>query len=1505
MLPELSHFVPLLHTVTTPDLERLLSDRNLASTAHLLEPFAASVKNVSVRSPNYEPRTLSSFPVKLVERDLPPGWDATLVSASETARDRARSGSMRRDRSFDPAQQPNVARHASPVPPAPPTSQAQRDELFLDSLSSEVAANVEYWVADPNLPTLSVRPVVSRKQLYDVEGNPVPSTNDDRIDEGWEGKSVDELTPWYAALRDEVFERREMVEWETWGWPVGCVLALSTSHPDPLNALSLLWDLTSPASLYAPTFPLPHTPPSSTRQDWANPDLLRYVLLVHDMSSSSAEPGADPQQGWNDAKRLEETVKKTYGVHTALVPLFGPGDAPAKETLDSLFGKRSRLGHDLARSRQQPHVGLGVVGYDVSPSSSALTPSGSRTNLEPVVSSQDIEALGRFMRESVVQSVIPWIERAVVVGNEQFTASKKSIGGRLFSVGRKYFGGGSSSGGGSSNATSRSGSPVAGSSTNGYNASRGFYPYQAQESQSRRLADLAFVLGDYKLAGGIYDQCTKDYRGDKAWKHYSAAMRMAGLCQILSLPPAAALPTAPSPDSYLVSSILTNPSLTALPAPLDLDLIRSTMLYHHLYLARRDVRFSPVALVRAAGDADELVSAMLIEQSALSQLRIRNDGTAGSGRKRKFAMEMVMAGVRYEKCGLKSLSRRCLSQASSLYTLPLPSPLEPIVPSSCTPRQTTFSSIRSHLHHSLGRQAYNVGDSIDALFHFVQLLVPTPSSAVPTGQGDEGELGQGGGAGGAEPSDDWLDDFSLAWESLGQGDQVRAEELAQAGRVELPVRLFDVENVKVSRGIGLGRSERGRRVDDGTGDDARWADLERRLVDHGDWSGATTAAGPSHSRGKQAARLVASLQGGQALVGETFWIELPITNPLEAFLSIGNLRVRVERPGSDADGQGQGETDLGLAMEDSIEDVVELAPLETRTILVPLRGTQIGTYAFPSISYRFHNLLPVTETLATAVRASTSPRTDTSKAAVNPQPSVPTVTLRPPIPILSVSTAALPRRLFHGETRRVSVKLKNEGRVALSNLQAVSSSPEIAVLAEKAASESNPEPASSPRSFRTSNAISETEPARLTGVGQTIEPGGELDVEVDVRGDEVGSRTLDWLFAYQSTDASSEIFSARASHAVEVLPSLDFCWGARPGARGEHPFSVSIEAYNLGVPSSDLLITSVSLVSPLWRLSPLPGVSFEDLTSSPIDWHQTSNLVFSLDHVEAGIAQVDQVGEWSVRQVKGLLEGRKPDGTTGLAPVTLYDSRLGQIPSTPPTSTDPTILRSYLKSRLSALVQQFPTVPPPILRTLFPLFAPTGGLILVHFASSSLDLAGHHLLPLESVGATRNRLERVLADAGLKAGGLYEESQRERSALIKSLRACELGRDEDPAVVFVEVSGVEEHAFENGPLSLPVTFVIRNVSPTVPFDYALTLGTSSDSAMVYSGLLTRRGSIAPLSTARVSTRAFIVRQGVYDVGGWQLRTVAAGDGPGSKSMQRGAKRESVIRSHFRDSQEQR
>jgi hypothetical protein len=67
---------------------------------------------------------------------------------------------------------------------------------------------------------------------------------------------------------------------------------------------------------------------------------------------------------------------------------------------------------------------------------------------------------------------------------------------------------------------------------------------------------------------------------------------------------------------------------------------------------------------------------------------------------------------------------------------------------------------------------------------------------------------------------------------------------------------------------------------------------------------------------------------------ETFYLELPIRNPLEAFLSIGNLTVHTEEEENNYDDDDDDDDEHSpLEISQSLDgDVVELAPLESRIV---------------------------------------------------------------------------------------------------------------------------------------------------------------------------------------------------------------------------------------------------------------------------------------------------------------------------------------------------------------------------------------------------------------------------------------------------------------------------------------------------------------------------------------------------------------------------------------------
>lgn len=137
-------------------------------------------------------------------------------------------------------------------------------------------------------------------------------------------------------------------------------------------------------------------------------------------------------------------------------------------------------------------------------------------------------AINSFIREMVVQSVIPFMENRVVTWNDQVASRRRGISGRFMSLSKRFAGFGSTK-----SSTSSPGSNVASGSN--FNVQEGFYPPGSPEATMRQLADFAFMLRDWKLAYTTYDLLRSDFGQDKAWHYHAAVNEMAATTSLLNL----------------------------------------------------------------------------------------------------------------------------------------------------------------------------------------------------------------------------------------------------------------------------------------------------------------------------------------------------------------------------------------------------------------------------------------------------------------------------------------------------------------------------------------------------------------------------------------------------------------------------------------------------------------------------------------------------------------------------------------------------------------------------------------------------------------------------------------------------------------------------------------------------------------------------------------------------------------------------------------------------------
>lgn len=142
---------------------------------------------------------------------------------------------------------------------------------------------------------------------------------------------------------------------------------------------------------------------------YVDPNILRFYVVLHDVRNTQM----------SESEALLEQIRRAYGVHCAILP-FNSYDPAAPPPLEGKKDSRPAYFDTL----WQPYLPENV-------NHSKVEGLGER----------DILGFRIFLRDMVVMSLVPWMERNVQQWNETLAASRKGLTGRLFSAGRKYFGG--------------------------------------------------------------------------------------------------------------------------------------------------------------------------------------------------------------------------------------------------------------------------------------------------------------------------------------------------------------------------------------------------------------------------------------------------------------------------------------------------------------------------------------------------------------------------------------------------------------------------------------------------------------------------------------------------------------------------------------------------------------------------------------------------------------------------------------------------------------------------------------------------------------------------------------------------------------------------------------------------------------------------------------------------------------------------------------------------------
>ncbi len=281
----------------------------------------------------------------------------------------------------------------------------------------------------------------------------------------------------------------------------------------------------------------------------------------------------------------------------------------------------------------------------------------------PYLLDSDSTAIRTFIREMVVQSIVPFMERCVSTWNDQVASRRRGVSGRLMSLSKRWTGFGSSRG------SSGQGPLGAATGTNSnYDSIQGFYKPDTPEATMRKLADYAFMLRDWKLAQSTYELLRTDYNNDKAWKYHAAANEMAAISTLLNPQLMSSKMRSETIDrmldnaaySYITRCAAPYGALRCLALGVELLKVRGSSSADDA--ARWATRVLEMRVVGPVGHA------LFTERIGACYGSRRGAGTGGwGGRRRKSALWNILAAEAWINLDRNLQAEKCLAEAHALY----------------------------------------------------------------------------------------------------------------------------------------------------------------------------------------------------------------------------------------------------------------------------------------------------------------------------------------------------------------------------------------------------------------------------------------------------------------------------------------------------------------------------------------------------------------------------------------------------------------------------------------------------------------------------------------------------------------------------------------------------------------------------------------------------------------------------------------------------------------------
>ncbi|KAK9833051.1 hypothetical protein WJX74_005623 [Apatococcus lobatus] len=430
---------------------------------------------------------------------------------------------------------------------------------------------------------------------------------------------VPDALPWFKHYREEYMRMLRFSEHETFDHPVACLLVLSASEPNVVQAAEEMFQTM--------------TLPPALRDSSSQATLLRHHVLLAD---DRPQPATSPDEKLPEGKLAE--MKEGLGDAACSLVRINSGDKDKRSGLAGLW-------HSQIRS---PVEGGGA-------GEPASKPAMPEQGYGAALSVSDVDGLKRSLEDFAVRALIPHLEMRVRNLSQQVALTRKGFKNQIKTL--LWRNRSATSAAILSSATSNGADvPATPLRTPRATTTGVFSGLSGSQAQLRQLADTAFLVQDFQTAASTLRTLAVDYRSEGLWHSYASVQELLGLASFMIGASMQEVMTHFKEAFHRFSPQERDPSRDGIRYA-----TRSMLLLAQYASLHGQWSEAHQGLMRAHLQEEDGRAAVLLEQAALCLLHKQPPNL------RRFSFHFVLAGLRYNSCNLRNLGRHAYRQVVWLY----------------------------------------------------------------------------------------------------------------------------------------------------------------------------------------------------------------------------------------------------------------------------------------------------------------------------------------------------------------------------------------------------------------------------------------------------------------------------------------------------------------------------------------------------------------------------------------------------------------------------------------------------------------------------------------------------------------------------------------------------------------------------------------------------------------------------------------------------------------------